>query len=245
MLIGAALSDDVVRHDLREVEHQALVDLGVDVEGVAQLVDPVVQVHGSNLATPVETRKHFGKVVPRVDVCGLVARGRYLARSSPPSRPRIAAPVGPVGPRPVERRAGTASARCRPPARGEHRPVAPTAAATSRADGRRRHARHVDRQHHDQRSAGVSPTGARRDRRTPPRPDRRTPAARGSRRTARSVGRLVADDDDGPGAGDAPPARAPAGVGPRTSRAALSAPPRRGRAPAGQHHRVELHADEV
>ena len=42
--------DDVVGGHLGEVEDQCLVDLGLDVEDVTQLVDPVVQVHGPNLA---------------------------------------------------------------------------------------------------------------------------------------------------------------------------------------------------
>ena len=36
---------DVVGGVAREVEDQCLVDLGLDIEGVTQLVDPVVKVH--------------------------------------------------------------------------------------------------------------------------------------------------------------------------------------------------------
>ena len=49
-MIGAALPDHVVGGHLGQVEDQRLVDLGLDVEGVTQLVDPVVEVHGPNLA---------------------------------------------------------------------------------------------------------------------------------------------------------------------------------------------------
>src|SRR3954468_14470779 len=43
-------TDHVLGRHLRQVEDQRLVDLGLDVEDVTQLVDPVVQVHGLNLA---------------------------------------------------------------------------------------------------------------------------------------------------------------------------------------------------
>ena len=194
---GRGLPEHVVGHDLREVEHQGLVDFGLDIEDVAELVDPVVHVHGIICPTRSRTPNALGQV-SRSSRCVDVAASSPCAGTSPGRAPAIRR----ASPRRRSGRAGrassaaprTANARCRRPDVAERRPVAGL--------GRRQQA--------DVRSA-PSPPGmstartttrrgvvqARVDPRTPPLPGRRTPAARASKTTGGGRS-LVADHHDGP-----------------------------------------------
>ena len=145
---------DVVGRDLREVEDQGLVDLGLDVEGVAQLVDPVVQVHGPNLvigAGPSSPtgRRFVERLTAKSRRSSQVSTSRPRRRAAGNVRERRAGPAaaqrhrraGPRGraARTSSRRRPTTPASCRrPSASTRHAPSTPSAAASSRRDRVRR-----------------------------------------------------------------------------------------------------------
>ena len=91
-----------------------------------------MQVHGSNLANPVETRKHFGKVGPRVDVTGLRLEGRDVRQVERLPEPTHRRALDLVGPHGVERRRRHGHRQVPPSAVDEDRAVASVAAATRR-----------------------------------------------------------------------------------------------------------------
>ena len=85
----------------REVQDQCLVHLDLDVEHVAELIDPVVEVHDDSLGrtsrlcntnrkmsswtgrSTVHELTQREQVVPRVDIVGLSTDGRDLSQPEP------------------------------------------------------------------------------------------------------------------------------------------------------------------
>ena len=158
---------DAVGRDLRQVSQQALVDLGVDVEDVAELVDPVVEVHGSTVTPhPGESQAPSGELVV-TDAVRRRGRGRPPrcprrgARRRPTARrrgrggrataaaPHRAGPRGRAGPRPGPR-SPTTSASCLPAVGShEHGAVAAGRGVPEAPEGRRGEVRHVAGQHRE------------------------------------------------------------------------------------------------
>ena len=169
VVIGAALPDHVVGRHLRQVEDQRLVDLGLDVEDIAQLVDPVVEVHGPNLANAGRSFKSGaswrgsvadaqpGEVLPGVDVVAPRPRRRHVDGPPAPISRRIGTPSASPG-------AGTSDAP------HDARELAPPSSSTSQAPSRRPSAASSSR---------ATVAGGRRGacRRPAPRPRRGVPAS--------------------------------------------------------------------
>ena len=221
------LADHVVGGHFGQVEDQRLVDLGLDVEDVAQLVDPVVEVHRPNLAKPGPVFKSD----PRRGV-GPVSAPRSRATSAQVSTSSASWPVGATSTVSVvlhqpSHRYAVRVAGCGHQAAPDRRPASwrrpvvvdqpGTVAVPDRGQqpghGVGGDVRHVDGQHHDQ--VGGVPASAATPALSPasgPPPGGRLA---GERRPAR---------------GSAPPARPPR---PRSRRR-----PRRGRARAGSGRRA-------
>ena len=169
-----------------DVEDQALVDLGLDVEGVHELVDPVVEIHPTRVVRRGPARNpigHSGPVVaadrrsrrvaevgPGVDVVAprRSTAGTSTRRRSTSSRctgsPCSSSRLGRDGPARARRggrpRTATGGVRRAPMstrAVGPPSAPAPTALRQPR-EGARRDPRHVDREHGDEvrRAAGTA-----------------------------------------------------------------------------------------
>ena len=145
---------DVVGGTLGQVEHQALVDLGLDVEDVAQLVDPVVQVHGPTFANERRPRNPLTARISRRPVTGRSRRSVQVSTSRCSSPPAATSTRSSGCEQPAQRQAVLLrrSARRRQP-RGVQRrraswrrpsgststaPSRPAAARVQPAEGRRR-----------------------------------------------------------------------------------------------------------
>ena len=244
---------DVVGRDLRQVGQQALVDLGLDVEDVAELVDPVVEVHGSTVTPqPGESQAPSGELVvrtrqedevadvrPGVDVAVLVAdstarrRGRGGSSSGCSAAPCCASWSG----RTASSARGRDHERELPPAVGsdEHGAVAAGRRVPQPPEGRRGEVRHVAGQHREP-AAGPASSASR-----PVSSAATGPPCRGSSRvnvTGRSVGTGSPTTTTSPASITASSAQAeqrPAAVLDR----GLVDTVEPGRGAAGEHHGVE------
>ena len=238
----------LVGGDPGQVEDQRLVDLGLDLEHVAQLVDPVVKVHRSRFPTPnaraaTPDSRHPGHVSRRSRRSAHVS----TSRASPPSAGDLGqverreqavqrqAVTASGGPHPVERRQRRAPrpAGAARPASARNAPSWPSAAAEEPGDRPGADPRHVHSEHQEQVRRGQP---GRRGRRAGPRPVRRAAGPRGRRSTGREVG--TCSPTTTTSAASATAARAcSSSVRPAYSTPALSTPSEPGGGAAGEHDR--------
>ena len=123
-VIGAAVFCTLCAATRARSRIRPFVDLGLDVEHVGELIDPVVKVHGPNLPHRPGARQ------------GSARRGRAGRSTSRCRPPRRRSPAPSRGR--AARAAGAAPSRAAPPARGVRRPGGPRRAPRPAAADRRR-----------------------------------------------------------------------------------------------------------